>query len=806
VKTYGLGRMRQAFRCLAAWRVAALLACSLVFLPCGGLLLAACWLPLPAVLHAKGARSSVVVVDRNGQLLRELVVGSGVREEPVKLGDLSPWVVPALLAAEDGRFFRHPGVDPVAVVRALGQALQHGQVMSGASTLTQQLARNLVSRPRTLRGKLLEMALALRIEASLSKSRVLEEYLSRVELGPNLVGIRSASWHYFQKPPSALDLAESAALVSLARSPSLYDPKRRPQLLERRRLRVLARLRDLGLASAAEVERAELTPLRILETPATHGSEHLSFALAERFGPASTEGARLIKTTLDATLQREAEAIARAAGPMLSAHGGGAISLIVLDNLKSEVLAYVGSPEYFDSRRLGANDGVVALRQPGSTLKPFVYAAAMTELGYDPATLLPDLPRDFQTPTGRFSPRNYDQRFRGPVLLRQALASSLNVPAVEVASRLGPPRLLSALRRFGFASLDRSAEHYGVALALGDGEVSLLELATAYSALARGGELQSPQLVLERSVPGGEVLVERPHSRARVLDARVAALVTDMLADDAARAAGFGRDSVLHFSFPVAAKTGTSKGFRDNWALGYTREVTVGVWVGNFDGTPLREASGITAAGPAFHELMLAAMRGKAPGPLFDAAGLSRVEICSLSGRRAGAACQHRRLERFIAGQEPAQACELHVLATTDAEGRLTDPSCGGAVGGAARPVEVYPTEFQNWAHEAGRAAPSRQVSPTCPPKSLHEASGAPRVAFPISGQTFAFDPDGPSQQELVLSANAAGARVRFIMDGRDLGERGAPFRLPWRLALGEHEVMVESDGRQSSKVRFRVR
>jgi penicillin-binding protein 1C len=354
------------------------------------------------------------------------------------------------------------------------------------------------------------------------------------------------------------------------------------------------------------------------------------------------------------------------------------------------------------------------------------------------------------------------------------------------------------LRRFGFASLERDAEHYGVGLALGDGEVTLLELASAYAALARGGELLSPRLVLARAGAGEPVRTPDEPVR-RVLAPELAALLSDVLSDDAARSAGFGRDSVLNLPFPVAAKTGTSKGFRDNWAVGYTHEVTVAVWVGNFDGAPLRDASGITAAGPAFHELMLAAMRGRTPEPLFDAALLSEFAVCTLSGKRPGAACPHRRLERFARGHEPSESCDIHVLSHVDAQGRESAARCGKTT----QLRERYPVEFRAWAEQAGRALAGVNVSPSCPPEA--GAASAPQVTFPRDAQTFALDPDGPHRQEILLTATASSRSVHFVIDGQKSAEIRSPFRLPWRLSPGAHQVEIEADGIRSAAVGFQV-
>ncbi|MBM4361387.1 MAG: penicillin-binding protein 1C, partial [Deltaproteobacteria bacterium] len=335
--------------------------------------------------------------------------------------------------------------------------------------------------------------------------------------------------------------------------------------------------------------------------------------------------------------------------------GPSALAAVVLDNDTAEVLAWVGSPDAAHAADLGANDGVVALRQPGSALKPFVYALAMEELGVTAATLLEDHPLEIDTAGGAYRPRNYDRRFHGAVSARTALGSSLNVPAVSLVARLGPERLLEKLRAFGIGSLTGPGARYGEALALGDGEVRLLELAGAYSALARGGEYLPPRLVGEVRLASGD---RRPAPEradpVRVVDPRVAALVTDVLSDDRARAGGFGRDSVLALPFPAAVKTGTSKGHRDNLAVGFTREVTVAVWAGNFDGRPMAGSTGVTGAAPLLREILIAAMRGRSPRPLVAPGLLSEAPVCPHTGHRAGPRCPEHVTERFVPGTEPA--------------------------------------------------------------------------------------------------------------------------------------------------------
>jgi penicillin-binding protein 1C len=775
-----------------------------VLLPCLALVISAVFEPLPVGLGEQSSTRSLEILDRNGRLLRVVRTREGELAAPVRLKDVSSFVVPALLAAEDARFYSHPGVDPLAIGRALGQAVLARKVVSGASTLTQQLARTVVARPRTVAGKWREMAIALRIEHELDKELILEEYLSRVEFGPNVRGIEAASSYYFDKPARELSLAEAAALVSLPRGPSLYDPRRGSDRLLRRRDRVIERLRGLKLVPPAAIDRALATPLVLSRAQATGGVEHFASALVQGKLAGDTSGRSKIRTTLDADLQREVETLARRAVAELTAERATALSVLVVDNATGEVLSYLGSPEFL-SPLGGQNDGTRALRQPGSTLKPFVYAAAIAELGMTGATLLPDLELyRAEAGGGVYAPKNYDRRFHGPVRLREALASSLNVPAVWTAEKVGVDRVLGLLRRLGFESLREDAEHYGPALALGDGEVRLSELVNAYATLARGGEFRP--LVYQL----GDGAAGEPR---RVLDEKTAALVTSMLSDRTARAASFGLGGVLELPFETAVKTGTSKGLRDNWTLGFTRELTVGVWVGNFDGTPLVRSSGVTGAGPLFREVMLAAMRHAAGSPEGDGRatsalggdGLVDVEVCALSGKLPHADCAHRIQEPFVPGTEPRERCDMHERVRVEPESGLrAGPACRRA---EERVFERYPAEFATWAAESGRPTAPRAYAPACPGPALDEAS-APEIVFPTEGARFVLDPLAPERQEVVFEARgvASSAEVEFVLDGRSLGKRAVPHRKPWPLALGEHTLVVRAGARESRRVRFEVR
>jgi penicillin-binding protein 1C len=782
----------------------------IVLAPVVALLVAAAFEPLPQPLRTGPGAASVRVLDRNGRSIRDVRAEDGAAAFHVGVDEVAPSVVLALLAAEDARFHVHPGIDPLAMLRAAGQLVAERRLVSGASTLTQQLARSVVPRPRTLGGKLREMAVALRIEASLSKRQILEEYLNRVEFGPNLRGIEAASRHYFDKPSSALDLSEAATLAAIPRGPALYDPRRGTERVQRRRDRILERMRDRELAASEVIDRALAMPVVLQRGYTEGGTHHLVRALASgALTPELGEKAALqeIRSTIDAGLQREVEGLVRQAAARLERYDASSAAVLVVDNVEGDVLAYVGSPDFFSQQGLGQNDGTRALRQPGSTLKPFVYAAAIQRLGMSPATLLPDVELHLPTAAGDYAPRNYDGLFHGPVRLREALASSLNVPAVWTAERVGAHHVLELLRAVGFTSLAAPPEHYGAALALGDGEVTLAELATAYSALARGGTLRRLRFARAARRSDGE-LVNVPLARAeRVLDPDVVSLVTDMLSDDAARSAAFGPASVLALPFPTAAKTGTSKGFRDNWTVGYTRELTVAVWVGNFDGRPMRGTSGVTGAGPLFREVMLAAMRGRERAQLFSSANLEQVEICALSGERAGADCPHRVRERFRTGQTPAHDCSMHVRAVVDERNQLrAGPGCRDAV---ERVFERYQAEYTAWAIEAHRPLLPSVFSPHCP-GSASDLTARPSVGFPFDGARFLLDPAlGRDQQQLVLSARGlpATTRARFVLDGQPIAQVSAPFTASWRMSAGQHVLHVETpDGARSDVVRFSVR
>jgi len=624
----------------------------------------ACLAPIRALDLPEPSGRLVRFTDRDGHLLASLVAGGDAACQPVPLDQLPDALVHAFIAAEDKRFYRHGGVDYLAMSRAAAMCVWRRRVVSGGSTITMQLARLLNPKARTPLNKLREMHTAWRLEAGMTKGEILDAYLNRVPMGGDLMGVGAASRVFFDREPRDLNLAEAALLAAIPADPGRYDPRHdlervasgRAARSGARRAYVLEQMAEAGFVTRGEAELAKKSGLEVQSEGNTLAVYQFLFRVLE----SAPVGATVIRVTLDRETQRMAAEQVRVALGELADHDVTNAAAIVLDNRSGEVLAYVGSASFFDEEHAGQVDGVQAPRQPGSTLKPFVYALAL-ERGFTPATVLPDVPTAYpMAPEQQYEPENYSNEFHGPVLLRSALANSLNVPACHVASQIGVPDVLSQLRRFGFESLDRNADYYGLGVVLGGGEVTLYELARAYMALARDGVVADPVECM--GTDGREV--PRSGLHTRVCRPVTSYLITDILSDRDARSLAFGRRSPLDLPFTCAAKTGTSSGHRDNWAVGYTRDYTVAVWVGNFDGHPMQGVSGISGAGPLFGRIMYH-LYGERAGPPARAvpAELVRRPVCSLSGKRPSRCCPHVREELLPTGslaEYEGEACDWH--------------------------------------------------------------------------------------------------------------------------------------------------
>ncbi len=560
------------------------------------------WVPLPAALFA-GQTAELEFLDRTGQPLRVVRAGDHPFGRPVAYAEIPPSLIQATLAAEDRRFRQHPGVDWRATLRAAWQLVRHRRVISGGSTVTQQLIKLAQPRPRTWRGKWIEAAQALRLEQVWDKQRILAEYLNRLDYGNFTRGCAAAAQFYFSKSLRDLSPAECAFLAALPQAPSRLNPHTHLDRATRRQQWILGRMHEAGWLTDEEFHRAAAEPLKLAAPRRVFEAPHfidLLLAARESAGSSGGDGRESrfapgpVRTTLDLALNRFAARALRQHLSLLEAQHVSNGAIVILENASGEVRAMVGSENYF-APAAGQVNGAWAARLAGSTFKPFTYLLAL-EHGATPATVVADVPTEFATATGLFAPVNYDRHCHGPMRYRLALANSLNIPAVKVLESVGGPGpLQQLLQRCGLSTLDRPAEQYGLGLTIGNAEARLLELANAYACLARLGEYKPFRLL---AAPAA-----RPASPRRVADPAAAWLIADILSDPDARTLAFGAESPLRFDFPVACKTGTSSDFRDNWAFGYTPEFTVGVWVGNADGSPMQNVSGVTGAAPILHEL-----------------------------------------------------------------------------------------------------------------------------------------------------------------------------------------------------------
>ena len=681
-------------------------------------------------------RSALVFEDRHGALLGTIYTRDDEQSVAVPLGAVSPAFVAAAIAVEDARFGSHPGVDPIGLARAALQFVRTGRPLSGGSTIAMQLARIGYDLPRTFAGKADEIDLALRLTAGSSPNGLLEAYCNRVPMGrATWLGVEAASRTYFGEPARDLDLAHATLLAAIPNDPSRLDPYAHMSALRRRQALVLERMVATGAVGREAAERAEREPIALV--PRERGivaAPHLLFALAPAIEP---DRAR-VRTTIDLGLQRFVEAQLRVTVGALSKRHVGDAAALVLDNHTGEILAYAGSPDFF-SAKAGRVDGVQALRQPGSALKPFLYELGLERRTIRPVTILRDEPATYALPDARlYQPRDYSGLYAGPVRIRIALANSLNVPAVRVLERVGVATFLERLRAAGFAHLTHDSDYYGLGLTLGSGEVSLFELARAYAEMANQGKIVNLRARLDVPAP-----IQSPRT---IGDAASWSLVTDILADPFARARAFGINSILRTPFPTAVKTGTSSDFRDTWTVGFSRDYTVATWVGNFDGSPMREVSGVTGAGPLWSAIFLRLHERREPARFDPPSGYVRRPICAETGER------------------PSRYCR---------------------------------TIVREWLDRDDLIAYARR------PNRAGEANAGLHILSPAEGDRYVYFPGPAGGQRIALRADTDGAaRIRWSLNGRPL--EGESPEILWALRPGSY-LLVARRGQSSARVRFTV-
>jgi 1A family penicillin-binding protein len=797
---------------------------------------------LPARLHTPSVR----IVDRNGRLLYEALDEQGGRHAVIPLEAVPLACRQAAIATEDRRFYSHPGVDLQGVLRAVWINLRRGDALAGGSTITQQVARNLLldqaeRGERSLRRKLREALLAWRLTRYFTKDEVLALYLNQTYYGGMAYGLEAAAQTFFGRPAAQLDLAECALLAGLPQAPALYNPYTNPEAARARQSTVLRLMEQDGYITAEQRRLAEREPLALAEKPypieAPHFVMMVRAELDRQFSPEQIyqRGGLVVRTTLDLDWQKLAEAAVSRHLEQLQrsedglGHNVHNAALVAMHPRSGEVLALVGSPDYFDEAHAGAINMALASRQPGSAIKPLVYAAALDPTapggGWTAATMLLDVSTSFITSEGKaYIPANYDLREHGPVLLREALASSLNIPAVLALQHVGLQNFSALARKLGISTLG-DPQTYDLSLALGGGEVRLTELTAAYAVFANGGYSVSPQLILEvRDFQGNQVYQPTAPPQTRLLDERIAWLISDILSDPDARRLGFGANSLLRLDRPAAVKTGTTSNFHDNWTVGYTPDLVVGVWSGNTDYQPMREVNGLSGAAPIWHQFMRSALAGRPARSFVRPPGLVQVEVCKLSGLLPTPQCPYRRMEWFISGTEPTAPDTFYRQVILDAStGRLAT-ALTPADRRLRRVALDLPPQAQPWARAQGlplyadlipAAALEAQTPPSGGLSSATVSMDQPLVLLsPAPGGLFRLSPVVAGEaQRIRLEAVSLYelTQVMLWVDGAPIIRlENAPYQAWWTLTPGEHRAWAQGtlpDGREviSPEVSFTV-
>ena len=749
------------------------------------------WLRLGPHLPEVELQASRRVLDRYGREIRHALSVSGERRYSLPLDQIPELLRKAFVHAEDRHFFEHSGVDWRALARGAYLSVRHLRAVSGGSTIPIQLVRILWPEARGFIHKPAQILQALRLSANYSKGELLTEYLNTVPFGSQLSGVGAGCLYFFGAACGSLSPAQIAALAILPRNPTYLSTHL--DALQHRRDALLGTLLsgpDAG-ADALVTSQARAEPLEIVKQAPDFEAPHL----AERVLKERSE--TVVQTTLDLDLQREIQKLLY--NETVGRPGtGDSGAVLVLENKTGEVLGYVGSPDFFEAKH-GMVDGAQVLRSPGSAMKPFIYELAL-ENNWNLFNILPDIPILFSTQRAVYEPHNYGGNFSGPRTLREALANSKNLPALYLTSQLGESRVLEHLRRFGLASLTENAAHYGVGLALGNGEVSLWELTQAYATLARQGLFVPSSYYLDRH--------SSPH---RLIPEQTAFLISDVLRDPLAREEEFGRFGPLEFDYEVGVKTGTSTDYKDNWTMGFTRDVTIGVWRGNAASTPLeRRLPAARGTGPLFHQVMELVHRFRQPGWVSPPEGVEQSEVCALSGMKPTHLCPLKRLEHHLKGHAPTEPCDFH------REIEIAD--CGTKAGPRLTKIRYvhFPAEYSEWARSPSVPTLENQLQEKCGrrPSLLADAAlstepAKPRIVEPLDQTVYAVDPSIPSEHQQIrflLRGITPGHATRVFINDEVQADAGRDSEFYWKLERGRFRFRVQEGEQASNEVTILVR
>jgi len=737
------------------------------------------------MLGASNIKTSLHIFDRNNQTMALALTTSGDRSIFLPLSEIPDTVKWAFIISEDKRFYNHSGVDLLSFFRALFDGVIGFRNPRGASTIPMQYSRILWPQLSNLFLKPLQFVKAISLTQKLSKGTLLEGYLNLIPFARQAAGVEAGAKLYFGKSVRELSLAQAAMLAVIPRNPKAYTVASNPESIVKRN-NLINKMSKLGLWDNLSIAQALDEPLRFESVRDEVSSWHMIRNILDNKHSLIKTGN--IKTTVDLSLQRFAEKLLFEE-TRRNSYKGDTGAILVVDNNDGGILAYVGSPDFFNPKH-GMVDNITALRSPGSALKPFIYALAL-ERGYGLSSVLPDLPISFKVARGVFSPRNYSESFSGHKQIRYALANSQNIPALYLTSLLGEALVLEKLHTLGFSHLTKSEDYYGVGLSLGNGEVTLHELVRAYAILARLG--MSIDL---------KYLADQPVAKpTRIFSEEIAYLISDALSDPIARSEEFGRGGSLEFDFKVAAKTGTSSQYRDHWAVGYTTHFTVGVWRGNSDGHPI--ASKIPAAknaGDIMHDMMVKLYESKKNSWFKRPSDIVSKRVCSLSGELPEHDCEATRHELFITSNQPKKKCSWHksmVVANCDGETKKLS-------------YVDLPSTFSEWAETANLPTRKRQLLNICGIVKANKSDRreSPFISEPHEGSIYAFDTNIPiSHQQLrIVLDNTIGTDLSLYVNDHRYMSVGGKRDVFWPMSRGKHKLeLKDKDGKTNDLVSFRV-
>lgn len=794
------------------------------------------FLPIPEKIRFSSSETTRIY-DRNHILLYEILLDESGKKNLLSINDLPKNVINAFLAAEDKNFYHHGGIDPMGTIRALWQNYQANEIVSGGSSITQQLARNILGteKERSLKNKIIESAYSIRFEHVYDKREILEKYLNSIYFGNLSYGLESAARDYFGKHVSQLDLAETALLAGIPKAPSYYNPFHNLDGAKKRQKYVLEQMVKENFITAEEADLAfnEKLEFRVnkYEIRAPHFVHFVIDELEKKYGADAVHTAGWsVTTTLDINKQEAIEKIIQQKLEYLQNMNVSNGAVLAVDLSTNSILAYVGSQNYFNKSIDGAIDMIQALRQPGSALKPFTYLLALIN-GQTLATIYNDIHTQFPTAEGPYTPKNYDLQYHGAVSVRKALANSYNIPAVKALNTVGVSSFIGFLNSLGINSLDAGASHYGLAITLGGAEVKMFELAGAYNVLARQGDLLEFEYLENITDSRGKVIFKRNEREGKnilgVSGKQYAFLINSVLSDNAARLPAFGFANMLELSHPAVAKTGTTRNFKDNWTFGFSPQILTAVWVGNADASPMRNISGIDGAGPIWNETMEFLHRNLPVQNFVRPDGLINKEICAESGLLSTENCPNTVSEYFIRGTEPQKKDNIFekkkVIMHNDGQWRNWLEGCEGEV--KEKVFANYPAELKQWAFESGITQPPTEdcrglkaaavFSGNYPNMDINDNSSSDQIANPTNGDSYFLDTIIPDNFETIpLRINLVNnpEKVCYTIDNENVGcASEMPFEYLWMPTRGQHSlfarIFLSSEKYvQTDKVQFTVK